>query len=197
MGVGVAGTVVGVAGVGVGVGVAGTVVGVAGIDVGAGVGGPVFGAAGVGVGAGVGGPVFGAAGVGVGVGVGGPVFGTAGIDVGAGVGGPVFGAAGVGVGVGTDAETVSLTITWIGVPVAPRFIVGVIVTAVLYTPDCKPVASAVNVSVEDAPGASLSLVEFTRSQPASAGIFSVHVRVPPPAFVMVIDCGRLISPVSA
>jgi len=151
------------------------------------------------VGVGVACTVVGTAGIGVGVGVGSTVVGTAGIGVGVGVGGPVFGAAGVGVGVGTDAETVSLTITWIGVPVGTRFIasVGLIVTAVLYTPDCKPVASAVNVSVEDAPGASLSLVEFTRSQPASAGIFTVHVRVPPPAFVMVIDCGRLISPVSA
>ncbi len=114
--------------------------------------------------------------------------------MGVGVAGTVVGVAGVDGdnGVGTDAETLSLTVTWIGVPPA-----GMIVTAVLYTPDCKPVASAVNVSVEDAPGVSLSLVEFTRSQPASAGIFTVHVRVPPPAFVMVIDCGRLISPVSA
>jgi len=87
-------------------------------------------------------------------------------------------------GVGVAATTRSLTVTWIGVPPA-----GVIVTAVLYTPDCKPVASAVNVSVEDAPGASLLLAGLTCNQGASVGTLAVHVTGPAPGLVTTTDCG--------
>gem|GEM_PF-3455147 len=137
------------------------------------------------MGVGVAGTVVGTAGIDVGVGVAGTVVGAAGIDVGVGVAGTIDGAAGVdgGNGVGTDAETLSLTTSWIGVPPA-----GVIVTAVLYTPGCKPVASAVNVSVEDVPGASLLLVGLTCSQGASAGTLAVHVTGSAPGLVTTTNC---------
>jgi hypothetical protein len=99
----------------------------------------------------------------------------------------------VGVGVGNDgAVTVKVTVTWTAAPSA-----GVIVTVVEYSPAGKPVASAVNVIVVDAPAASLSLVGSICSQEASDGVVAVHVNVPPPVLVTVIERGLVLSPAVA
>lgn len=104
----------------------------------------------------------------------------------------VVGVAGV-VGVGDDGA-VTVKVTWTGTP-APS--AGVIVTVVVYLPADKPVASVVNVIVVDAPAASLPLVGLTCSQEASEGVLAVHVNIPPPVLVTVIERGVVLSPAVA
>ena len=148
-----------------------------GIVVGIGVGMSVGIAAGIGVGVGVGIAVGAGVGISAGVGVG----AGAGIAVGAGVGvgaGVAAGVAGGGRGAGSGVETLSVTVTSIGAPPA-----GVIVTMVIYIPGCKCVASTVNVIVDVALDASLSLVGLTCNQGASGGMLTVHVTGSAPGLV--------------
>ena len=74
---------------------------------------------------------------------------------------------------------------------------GVIVTVVVYVPADKLLASAVNVTVEDAPPESLPLAGPTVSQVAVDGVLAVHVKVPPPLLVTLIDCGVVPLPAVA
>ena len=116
--------------------------------------------------------------------------------VGVGIGVGIVAGAGTGGGdgdVGSGAETLSITLTSTGAP-PPA---GVMVTAVIYNPGCKSVASAVNVNVDDAPGASRSLVGLTCSQGASGGTFAVHANGPAPVLVTVTDCDVLVLPLIA
>ena len=80
---------------------------------------------------------------------------------------------------------------------APPPDAGVIVTVVVYVPAGKLLASAVNVTVEDFPPVSLSPAGLTASQPASDEVFAVHVKMPPPVLVTVIDCGVTLLPAVA
>lgn len=95
---------------------------------------------------------------------------------------------------GAGAVTVSVTFTSTGAPPPDA---GVIVTVVVYVPASRLLASAVNVTVEDFPPASLSLAGPTVSQPASDGICAVHFRMPPAVLVTVIDCGVTLLPAVA
>ncbi len=90
--------------------------------------------------------------------------------------------------------TVSVTVTSTAVP-SPE--AGVILTVVVYVPADKLLASAVNVIVEDAPPASPSLAGMTVSQLAADGVLAVHVKVPPPLLVTLIDCGVVPLPAVA
>ena len=119
-----------------------------------------------------------AAGAGVGVGAG--IAAGVGVGVGAGV---AAGVAGGGRGAGSGVETLSVTVTLIGVPPA-----GIIVTTVLYIPGCKCVAFTVNVIVDVALDASLSLVGLTCNQGASGGTLAVHVTGSAPGLVTTTNC---------
>ena len=85
----------------------------------------------------------------------------------------------------------SVTFTSTGAPPPDA---GVIVTVVVYVPADKLLASAVKVTVEDFPPTLLPLAGLTVSQAASDGVFDVHVKMPPPVLVTVIDCGVMLLP---
>jgi hypothetical protein len=87
-----------------------------------------------------------------------------------------------------------VTVTSIG---APSPDAGVIVTVVVYVPADKLLASVVKVTVEDAPPESLPLAGPTVSQVAADGVLAVHVKVPPPPLVTLIDCGVILLPAVA
>ena len=87
-----------------------------------------------------------------------------------------------------------MTVTSTG---APSPDAGVIVTVVVYAPTDKLLASAVNMTVEDAPPVSLPPVGPTVSQVASDGMLAVHVKVPPPLLITLIDCGVVPLPAVA
>jgi len=87
-----------------------------------------------------------------------------------------------------------VTVTLTGAP-SPG--AGVIVTVVVYGPADKLLASAVNVTVEDVPPASLPPVGLTVSQVALDGVLAVHVKAPPPVLVTLIDCGVVPLPAVA
>lgn len=90
--------------------------------------------------------------------------------------------------------TVSVTVTSTGAPPPGE---GVIVTVVVYVPAARLLASAVNVTVEDFPPTLLSLAGLTVSQAAADGVLAVHVKVPPPLLVTLIDCGVVPLPAVA
>lgn len=87
-----------------------------------------------------------------------------------------------------------MTVTSTG---APSPDAGVIVTVVVYVPVDKLLASVVKVTVEDAPPEALPLAGPTASQVAADGVLAVHVKVPPPLLVTLIDCGVVPLPAVA
>src|SRR3989442_11397495 len=83
---------------------------------------------------------------------------------------------------GNHAETRNVTNTSPGVPPEDMSFI-----CAVYMPACKSPASAMRVSVDDSPEVSMPLVELTCNQGASGVTLKVHVKVPPPVLVIVID----------
>ncbi len=93
---------------------------------------------------------------------------------------------------GNHAETRNVTNTSWDLP--PE---DMIVTCAVYMPACKSPAFATKVSIDESPEVSMPLVELICNQGASGVTLKVHVKVPPPVLVIMIDCGRLILPTIA
>ncbi len=105
---------------------------------------------------------------------------TVGVGVGAVVGVGV--GAVVGVGVGVTALTVNVAVTVTAEPTE-----GVTTTVAVYEPAARPATLTLNAGDEVTFGVLLPLVGLTVSQGAE-GVPAVQVSVPPPMFVILMDC---------
>lgn len=88
----------------------------------------------------------------------------------------------VGVGVGVTAVTVNVAVTVTAEPTE-----GVTTTVVVYEPAARPATLTLNAGDEVTFGVLLPLVGLTVSQGAE-GVPAVQVSVPPPMFVILMDC---------